>query len=885
MLGFLTGWIQPFIRYLSFDQSDYLLCQKINEKVPLPKIRNTQEPSHPLGFASQFHDTTISLVQLYASIIYGIKSDDVQERMRALKLLSEQYMTNADEPMPINLVRLRLFLMKRAIENTDSFYEQMKNLRDFQRTFHISKARLMKYLRRFNLSCAQETHQIGTQHCVFDPHVLDNTNGKERTFTNLLVDMFITGICDTTLVCSTLPAKEDCQEICEAANFLKIKLRIAASFDTYQDGYACRYLAIFPYMHSGERFLRFHSKHQNMLENLQAMLYERQNARLAAISRCIDNFNEHHLDNLNQNYSPDQPLYYLPKLTLQEICAYYGQNTLTHIHLGDFLYRRYQRVLFNRLTLMQCLQRNQRRQNAKTSQWDQSLFRKRYEMLEYEYENLSPYTLIHRYFADLLPERLIPSSHDLESIAESLHQVGGYIRFIPSDNLDENAYRFLFKRDEGLIDQVEVFNLCDSANKRLEDILSFAQFVQNYNQEAAESKGGIRPIEPVCASYSLNSEHAPFMGFLFSHKKPKTLKTCWVVPALIGAMIYSKGKPLDAKSSSSVPTLYHLDQSVKSRMKMKNGKNLSLWQRFIHTLAYIHPHIYQGLLLLCSLLAITKLVSLGLALILLILCGVYALVIGSLSSKQNMMENGNVNKEKMSIILFCLGMLVPILQQIFNSFNTDFFYAVPPVLVIFLQVFCLTAISLFSFLLYSKLANIQRESIKNPVLCLILSWPLTSVIIAYVPWVKIPAAVQLFLWTFILGLASSLHTFMHKEQIKRQKVMEEILENFGKSEGEDSCIPVLDLMYLLQKQPSLRKYWKSLCKQVSAKSQDAEQIAAYREKLRSLCMSVKEWCQDSQRYNQILEILLTHYTNDQADLMLTSTLQSWPTFVKFILKH
>lgn len=882
MLGFMTAWIQSLICYLSFDQMDYLLCQKINEKVPLPQDQNMQRLAHPLGFASQFHDTTTSLIQLYAAIVYGIKSDDIAQRMTALKLLSEQYMAYANEPMPINLVRLRIFLMKRAIENTDSFYEQMKNLRDFQRTFYISKSRLMKFLRRFNLVCAEETYQIGENHCVFDPHVLDNTNGKGRTFTSLLVDMFITGICDTTLVCSTFPTKEACEEICEAANFLKIKLRIGVSFDTYQDGYACRYLGILPYMHSGERFLRFHSKHQNMLENFQAMLEERQHARLAAISRCIDNFNEHHLDNLNQHYSPEHSLYYLPKLTLQEICEYYGQNTLTHIHLGDFLYRRYERVLFNRLTLMQCSQRNQRRQHAKTSVWDQGLFRKRYELLQHEYENLSPYILIHRYFADLLPERLIPSSHDLESIAENFHQLGGYIRFIPSNNLDENAYRFLFKRDEGLIDQVEIFNLCDSANKPLEEILSFTQFVQNYNQEAAESKGGIRPVEPVCASYSLNSESAPFMGFLFSHKKQKNIKA-WTVPPLIASMIYGKGKPLDAKSPSSQPALYHLDQSVESRMK--NDKNPSLWQRFIGTVAYIHPNIYQGMLVLLSLLAITKLISLALALGFLILCGVYALVIGSLSSRQNMMENGNVNKEKMSMILFCVGMLVPILQNIFNAFNRDFFYAVHPDLVIFLQIFCLAAISLLSFFIYCKITNTQRASMKNPVLCLILSWPLTSVFIAYVPWVKIPPAVQLFLWTFILGLASSVHIFMHNEQKKKQKIMEEILEKFGQCQGLDCSIPVLDLMYLLERQPSLRNYWKNLCKQTSAKIQDAEQMAAHREKLRSLCVSMKEWCQDSQRYNQILETLLTYYTDKQVDLMLTSTLKSWPTFVKFIVKH
>lgn len=871
--------IQSVIRRLSFNQTDYLLCQKINQPVAIKQKQNQLSLSHPQGFIQEFYDTSTSLVEIYASIIYGLQSSQVKDRLLALRLLASQY---ADCIPAVNLVRLRLMLMKLAISHKNNFYSQLSYLRDFQKTLSASETRISQMLRHFNLIEIPENPQVLKEEHVFDPHILDSTNGTSRTFSSLIVDFFISGVVDATLVCSTIPDKESCIEACEAAHFLKMKLHLAISFDTYQDGYACRYLAILPYLHSGDRFARFYSKHQMALEKFEKSLQDRHASRLAAITRSLQGFNEHHLDNLNQHFSPDQPLYYLAPLTLQEICEHYGKNTLTHMHLGDFLYSKYEKILFNRLILLANMQKGLRWKQNKNAEWDQHILKKRYELLKHEYEHLSPATLIQRYFADLLPERLIPSSHDLGEIADTFHKFGGYIRFIPSDNLDENAYRFLFKKNGQYLDQVEIYNLCDSTNKSLDSILSFAQFVENYNTKLLQADSTARLLEPVCASYSLDGQYPPFMGFIF--QKNKNQPSCaQVLPPLIASMIYHKGKPADPKTVD-MSRLFHLEKKVPNRMKELGV--FSPLSQFYRPVRLINPHIYFFALVLIGLSCASAVVSVPVVIGFFLLCTLYLRTLGALKTPHNIVEEEIIYEEKFSFVLFFLGLSIPLQQKIFSLFNLDWFYFVPPFLVTLLQVFCLTAVGLLSILLYAKICHTRQDSIKNPVLCFILSWPITSLSLYYMPSLKIPASVQMYMWVFILGIITTLGAFNKARCQKKEKILEEILAQFAEKSCRHCTVAVLDLLYLLPRQPAMRHYWKKLIKENPAQDKDlpeGEKISrSSSAHLRTLCLRVKEWCQDPQRYSQLLDLILSEYTPNQIDLLLPCALKNWPFFLKFV---
>lgn len=887
----MLAFIESIIRRLSFNQTDYLLCQKINQPVAIKQKQDQLSLSHPQGFVQEFYDTTSSLLEIYASVVYGLQSQDVKERIAALQLLSQQYNYNTDSSIPMNLVRLRLMLMMKAIANKDSFYEQLRNLRDFQKTLSSSHERIVQMLKRYNLAQVAETPQLPPEYRIFDPHILDSTNTDQRTFSSLLTHLFITGIVDTTLVCTTLPSKEGCIEACEAAHFLKIKLRLAVSFDTYQDGYACRYLAILPYLHSGDRCARFYSKHQFALEKFEKSMSERHASRLAAITRNLENFNEHHLGNLNQNFSPDQKLYYLHELTLQEICEHYGKNTLTHIHLGDFLYSKYEKVLFNRLVLLANMQKGLHwKQNQNNVEWDQGLLKKRYELLKHEYDHLSPASLIQRYFADLLPERMIPSSHDLDDIAKTFHALGGYIRFIPSDNLDENAYRFLFKKNGPVIDQVEIYNLCDSSNKPLEKIVSFAQFVENHNTQLLQEDKNAKTLEPVCASYSLCGPNPPFMGFLFQKEsaKPSPLQA---LPALISSMIYNQGKPVDAQAALlPAPKLYHLERKKPSRISQLG--RLSPLQRFLQSVRYIHPHIYQIILILIGLCATTMVVPLAFALVFLLLGACYMVILRAIGAKRSMVEDETVYEEKLSFMLFFLGLSLPIQQVIFQAFSADWFFFVPPVLLVLLQVFCLALVTLAGILLYAKVAHARQEAIKNPIMCLIAAWPLASLSVVFLPALKMPPSIQLYSWTFLLGILSTVRGFRAINRRKKEKILEDILQKFDEKSCTHCTLALLDLLYIVPRQPWIRRYWKKIMRTTTKKSkkentENAKENTedAPEEKLKTLGLRVKEWSLEEIRYSQILDLILSSYTPSQVDLLLSCALKNWPTFIKFIKKY
>ena len=169
------------ISKLLFDRRDYDLLSIVNDVLnreqSLSYLRNLLYPyMHPRGIkemaASRGLRMAYSAVRLMESLELG-KADD---RITALRCLRDEVMHSGDSPMPNNMARVLLVIMKEMVRARGDEYRQLQLAHDF-RTAATGKPRHIRaFLHRyFLLEMPEEWNQE-----TFDDHVHDvNTKGRK----------------------------------------------------------------------------------------------------------------------------------------------------------------------------------------------------------------------------------------------------------------------------------------------------------------------------------------------------------------------------------------------------------------------------------------------------------------------------------------------------------------------------------------------------------------------------------------------------------------------------------------------------------------------------------------------------------------------------------
>ena len=264
-------------------------------------------------------------------------------------------------------------------------------------------------------------------------------------------------------------------------------------------------------------------------------------------------------------------------------------ESLNRMYLGELLYSQWKPVLLRRVLRAKSKLIVARAEKARgsISEWDYSNLANRYRDLRETYTDLNPEELRSRYFSAPVLSEYPTVFTDLEAVCTALRRTGGRIKILhPLEHGLDPAYRVILGHAER-IDFVEVYNMYDSINRSVDDILRFARFINVLNSGRSElvrpfleghdlqitdaelprvvAAVASRPIFPVCGSDSTGrSTTIPGMGFitrsrLIGPRRRRYLEKHFALPQFVSRIITARGSSVgvEAESGAGGPRHQH----------------------------------------------------------------------------------------------------------------------------------------------------------------------------------------------------------------------------------------------------------------------------------------------------------------------------------------
>ena len=287
---------------LFFDKDDYELL-RIVKKV-LSRTHKHQSMSslmidsmHPHGIKEMAASSGLRIAYAIAQLLGSLETGKADDRLKALRSLRDEVLFSATSFYQKNTARVLMQIMKELIRCRDSKLRQLKLAHDF-RLVSSGKPRLVRSeLARYHLlEMPEEWNQF-----TFDDRVHDaNTKGR-KSATHLVMDAWIKGIRNLTVIYYNYVEPEVVEELLEAGEILDVHIRIGIEMSSrFLDKYVR--LSWSPHgftdNHMFLHFLREAPVKQLMEEGRQVSLYQQR-----YVFEVLAAFNTIHRQTLASDFS------------------------------------------------------------------------------------------------------------------------------------------------------------------------------------------------------------------------------------------------------------------------------------------------------------------------------------------------------------------------------------------------------------------------------------------------------------------------------------------------------------------------------------------------------------------------------------------------------
>jgi hypothetical protein len=314
-----------------FDRRDHELIRIINavsaRKHDLDYIRKRYYGYfHPHGIKEMVESRSLRIAYAMVHLLTSLEIGAMDERLAALRALRAEVLETAEGPMPKNTARVLMQIIKEVVRARGNPLRQLELAHDFRITA-AGKPRQVRRQLRINhlLEMPEAWNQIS-----FDDHVHDaNTKGRKSS-THLVMDAWIKGIRRLRVVHYNYIEPRSAAELAEAARIMEIDIRIGIEFYAPFHGKYINLIWVPRGFPDTQEFLCF-------LEE-PAMAALMQDGRLASeyqqahVMALLENFNRHHIADLNRTYGID-----MPPIEVRAFLAFVGVGQKSSLHLEKFI--------------------------------------------------------------------------------------------------------------------------------------------------------------------------------------------------------------------------------------------------------------------------------------------------------------------------------------------------------------------------------------------------------------------------------------------------------------------------------------------------------------------------------------------------------------------
>ncbi len=214
---------------LYFDSDDRALLDEVRRirACPPEQLAAQLHPQlHPRGIQELCAHRAVRVAGAVATLLESLARAQAPTRLQALRVLREEALSGGNPALRRNTGRVLLQLMKELVRSGDDDLRQLELARDFRTALSGRPRLIRRLLAQYHLLEIPEDCAPAS----FDDHVHDASTKGRKTPSHLLLDAWIKGISELTVVYYNHLPPEAGRELLEAASILGIQARPAIEF-------------------------------------------------------------------------------------------------------------------------------------------------------------------------------------------------------------------------------------------------------------------------------------------------------------------------------------------------------------------------------------------------------------------------------------------------------------------------------------------------------------------------------------------------------------------------------------------------------------------------------------------------------------------------------
>lgn len=888
---------------LSFTGELRTLRQKINISIDLPEYIEEFPDSHPKGFIKEFRKRRTTIAESYLRITKSLDSARYSQRIQALRLLAEHTTYSRSLKMPLNTARVQLAIMKAVVQNRNDKRKQLELMHDFSVSSFGHPRAIRRYLKKFNLVEVPETgKELCDLNMGWDFHVHDKTSYGYKLPSQLIIDAFIKGISELTVVYNNLEDPDAVKEALEAGKIMGIKVNIALEFSAMNEGRRFHLMYTMPEFSSKKgRFKKFLKQRTNYLEAFLDELEDNEKNRRKNLRHLIEHFNKAHLAEINEGYEPGS-VYYLNPVSIDDDNGNIWGRIFSRRQLGEFLYPRMKDILEKRLmrAMAHKIRMKKSPEHFTAAEIEKACLK--YESIREQYRNLDPEKLRLAYFSDHSALSAETAVSSLQAIYKLSKKSGGSIRLIqPLEHGLQSAVNMILE-EAPVISQVELFNTVDTLQVKKADFIRFARFISLLNEGNRErlthfldenhleyKKNHLadalevirhRKIIPVAGSDAAGtSTLLPGMGFIFSHRIPKHQKKDFrqyhmVLPSEISEQVFHHMAGENGRKRIEKPDIICLGA-------MSNGKQHVLTDETDEVIElsraweYLNPLIKNLFFVMIGFIPAYLTVGLGFALIWFCITGFRNIFVDLISGKgfspREWSFVEDVSWTNLAQSLFFTGLSVPILGFVKSRYDIVWTGPQEGMLYEVIGFFFINLTNGAYIASHNYLRGFDKSTIRANFFRSVMAWPLATLFAPVGNFMLVPRIVQAKFWSDVVA-AFVEGTGKYKNILKvKNQVMKKLIPDLLSKDEDEEKLAFLDMIYFVKESkragtalmrqlvPELG-FWNQLQHLVKRKRQKRYRHLAF--------FAIKKKLDRNDTFNRLSDFVVSRYNRQQSLFLL-----------------
>ena len=465
--------------FLLFDDQDLELVEMVNDFAGASKKRQRARRLfntylHPRGINELSASRQRRIAYAVMQLLDSLEGDWAEDRLVALRALRQELIEGGGESMPRNTGRALLETMKHLVrEAHGNSWHQVEIAHQFFATTAGRPSTVRRQLARHHLlEMSESWNQVAFDHHVHDAH----TKGRKAP-THLVVDAWIKGIRQMTVIYYYCPSTEAISELIEAGQVMGVDVRPGIEVTARLRGKYVQLIWVLRGLHSAR-------EHADFLERAEtrAFLDEGRKAveyNTNAVLDLLRSVNDNHLPRLRAEYALD-----LPPLDAERFVHFVGVGQPSRAHLVEFLHQGLVAEVQAKLPAW-------REEWQKAAGAERRAIEERVQRLDaITTQDLASTVLSAAANPDVVDVHI---PHDDPSVPDCLRQapvdlvrrlrqlrVGSAVTLNPSNLTAAEVLEILYDGKAGVTD-LEIFNLKDYHQKRNPQTREIAQIVQILN--------------------------------------------------------------------------------------------------------------------------------------------------------------------------------------------------------------------------------------------------------------------------------------------------------------------------------------------------------------------------------------------------------------------